>query len=117
MGGRERNGHRLNRQSWQLTQTAVLQPARMPTVSNTVYSRHILNKPRHESVFFILRVSSEIPSTTLLGTVKLVEFEASIRLGDDDATHSYHILMFGRNMLQSYSRVNRSFFWDLMNLE
>jgi hypothetical protein len=88
----------------------------MPTISNTVYSRHILNKPRHESVFFILRISSGIPYITLLGTVKLVESEASIPLGDDNATHSYHILMFGRNMLRSYSRVNRSFFWDLMTL-
>ena len=85
----------------------------MPKISNTVYSRHILNKPRYESVFFIIRVCSEIPYITLLGTViTLAEHEASILLGDNAAAHSNHILMFGRNMLWSYSRVNRSFFWD-----
>jgi hypothetical protein len=66
----------------------------MPTISSSVYSKHILNIPRHESVFFILRVCSGIPYVTLLGTVKLVEFEVSILVGDDVATHSNHILMF-----------------------
>lgn len=91
MSGRERNGHRLNGQSWQLTQTTVPQPTRIPKISNTVYSKHLLNKP----VFFILRVCSGIPYITLLGAViKLVEYEASILLGDDAATYSNHILMF-----------------------
>jgi hypothetical protein len=67
----------------------------MPKISNTVYRKHILNKPKHESVFFILKVCSGIPYITLLGTViKLAEYEASILLGDDAATHSNHILMF-----------------------
>lgn len=95
MSGRERKGHRLNRHhSWQLTQTAVIQPARMPTINGTVYSKHILNKPRHESVFLILTVCSGFPYVTLLGTVKLVEFEDSILLGDDAPTCSNHILTF-----------------------
>jgi len=59
----------------------------MPKISNTVYSNHILNKPRHESVFFIPRVFSGIPYITLLGTViTLVEYEASILLGDNAVT-------------------------------
>ena len=111
MSGRERNGHRLNGQSWQLTQTAVPQPTRMPKISNTVCNKHILTKP----VFFALRVCSGIPYITWLGTaIKLVQYEASTLLADDAATHSNHILMFWRNVLWSYSRVNRLFFWDLM---
>jgi hypothetical protein len=94
VSGREKKGHRLNRQSWQLTQTALLQLARMPTICDTVHSKHILNKPRYESVFLILRVCSRILYTALLGTAELVEFEASTLLGDDTATHGNQVLMF-----------------------